>query len=512
MNTERNVRKVANSASGSFEFARSVFRLPVSPRNLAAALLAGLALRLIFVIHFPFAAGDTKFYDELAQNWLGHHVYGFFANGHLAPSDMRVPGYPAFLAAIYAIFGRAPRAVLLAQTAIDLLSCIVISLIAARLAPAAQRRIAATAGLWLAALCPFTANYSAVFLTESLAIFFTSLALLVFVTAIGHPFVRAHNSHSNEAALSFTAWIFLGAVVVALGTLVRPETPLVLLAAGLLFAIRFRRRADWRKLVLTATWMAVGLLLLLLPWAARNARTMGRIEFLAPRYAQTEGDFIPRGLFAWTQTWMTHESDAWLLPWKLGKAPIEVSSLPRSAFDSPAERGRVSNLFARYNSNLDMSPVLDREFATLARERTARNPLRTYLCVPAARIGEMWSSPRVEFLRYSGQIAPINERWRDNRSDLTTTLAFTAIDILYIALALAGAWLCRRQAAALLLLAYVAIRTIFITQMQTVEPRYVIECVPLLLVIGAQTIAPLLQWVSVISAQRGWNTSSVAAD
>jgi hypothetical protein len=504
------MRRVAHTVLRFLDHTTNRFRLPVSSRNLVAALLAGLVLRLIFVIHFPFAAGDTKFYDALARNWLDHHVYGFFVNGRLAASDMRVPGYSAFLAAIYALFGRAPRAVLLAQTVIDLVTCIVISLIAARLAPPERRSIAATAALWLAALCPFTANYSAVLLTESLSIFFTSLALLVFVAASEHVFLRLRNS--NEAALSFTGWVFVGAVLVALGTLVRPETPLVLLAAGLIFAIRFRHRANWRKMILAASWMTAGLLLPLLPWAARNARTMGRIEFLAPRYAETEGDFIPRGLFAWTQTWMTQESDAWLLPWRLGKEPIAVNDLPASAFDSPAEHQRVENLFMRYSSNLEMSPVLDREFAEIARERTAREPLRTYVGVPAIRIWEMWFTPRVEFLRYSGQITPINERWRDNRSDLVITLIFTAINILYITLALAGVWLCRRQAAILLLLTYIAVRTIFLTQMQTVEPRYVIECVPLLLAIGAQTVTPLLQWVSAVFAQRRWSTSAVAAD
>ena len=66
-------------------FSFRVFRLPVARINLAAALLAGFALRLFFVIRFPFSAGDTKFYDALAQNWLYHGVYGFFVNGQLGP-------------------------------------------------------------------------------------------------------------------------------------------------------------------------------------------------------------------------------------------------------------------------------------------------------------------------------------------------------------------------------------------------------------------------------------------
>src|SRR5208282_1274944 len=67
----------------------------------AAALLAGLCLRLFFVFKFPFAPGDTALYEQLATNWLQHHVYGITVDGALAPVDLRMPGYPTFLVIIY---------------------------------------------------------------------------------------------------------------------------------------------------------------------------------------------------------------------------------------------------------------------------------------------------------------------------------------------------------------------------------------------------------------------------
>ena len=69
---------------------------------------------------------------------------------------------------------------MLAQVVVDLGTCFLIALIAARLAPPNSRRRVALAGLWLAALCPFIANYSAVVLTEILVTFLTALALLDF--------------------------------------------------------------------------------------------------------------------------------------------------------------------------------------------------------------------------------------------------------------------------------------------------------------------------------------------
>src|SRR6202162_5575140 len=134
--------------------------------NAGLAVLAGLALRVFFVLKYPVTeSGDAPFYIELAWNWLKNGVYGFPVNGQLTPVDMRVPGYPAFLAAVFAIAGNSPRAVMLTQAVMDVAGCFLIALIAARLAPVESRRRVTIAGLWLAALCPFTANYSAVLLT-----------------------------------------------------------------------------------------------------------------------------------------------------------------------------------------------------------------------------------------------------------------------------------------------------------------------------------------------------------
>ncbi len=470
-------------------FASGVFRLPVARTNLAAALFAGLALRLFFVIRFPFSAGDTKFYDALARNWLYHGVYGLFVQGQLAPTDMRVPGYPAFLAAVYSLFGPSHQAVLIAQAIVGLVTCLGIAAIAARLAPAALRRKAATAAMWIAALCPFTANYDSILLTEALAIFFTTFALLIFISLLDHPFIARANLASTRSILSFAGWVACGGALVGVGTLIRPETPLVLAAAGAIFTIRLRHREDWPKLILTISWMAAGLLLPLLPWAARNARVLGRIQFLAPRYAETEGDFIPYGFFNWTRTWMVRPEENYLVPWKLGNAPIPIGSLPPSAFDSIAERNHVARLLTIYNAYLKMSPLLDREFELLARERTARHPLRTYLVIPIDRIEAMWFAPRGRSLGYSGALWPPTEKWRENPWDFGVTAAFGLLNLAYFGFAIAGAWHCRARYAMAMLIAFVLIRSAFLTSQVSIEPRYVIVCFPAFLAIAAQAFA-----------------------
>jgi len=261
------------------------------------------------------------------------------------------------------------------------------------------------------------------------------------------------------------------------------------MAVGLVLGVRWHRRSDWSKLALAISWMVVGLLLPLTPWAVRNARTLGRIEFLAPSYAQIQGDFIPYGFYEWTRTWMVRFGDAYLVPWKLGKAPIPIETLPDSAFDSAEERARVAALLSRYNSDLNMTPVLDREFALLARERTARRPMRTYLFVPVSRAWMIWFTPRIELLPYSGKLWPPGEKWRANRMDFGVTLGFGIVNCIYLGLALVGAWHCRSHPVSALLITFVVVRTAFLTQLLTAEPRYVVVCFPAVLALGALAFA-----------------------
>src|ERR1700685_2073056 len=192
--------------------------------SVSLAVLAGVALRLFFVLRFPVTeSGDAPFYIELAWNWLKKGVYGFPVNGQLTPVDMRVPGYSAFQAAVFIFAGNSPRAVLLAQVAMDMVTCFLIALIAARLAPAAASRRVALAGLWLAALCPFTANYTAVPLTETLTTFLTTLAILVLLeTELGKKIDAA--SGSGLTAGLRNPW-FLAGIVVGFCTLLGGGKP-----------------------------------------------------------------------------------------------------------------------------------------------------------------------------------------------------------------------------------------------------------------------------------------------
>jgi uncharacterized membrane protein YtjA (UPF0391 family) len=457
--------------------------------NVSLAVLAGLALRVFFVLKFPATqSGDAPFYMELAWNWLKKGVFGFPVNGQLTPVDMRVPGYPAFLAAVFAFAGNSPRAAMLAQVVMDMVTCFLIALVAARLAPEAARRRVALAGLWLAALCPFTANYTAVTLTETLTIFLTTLAILILLeTELGKRIDAVPGIAFTKGLLN--PW-FLAGIVVGFGTLVRPETPLLLLAAGLVLAKKWWRPANWTKLLRAGLLLAVGMILPLVPWAARNWRTLHDVQFLAPRYSELPGEYTPLGFIDWTNTWLWHFRDVYLTHWKLNTEEIPFDDIPASAFDSPAERARVSDLMDRYNEELTVGPELDQQFREIARERTQRHPLRTYLEIPFLRSLTLWFTPRIELLPYSGNLRPVRVEWQDDRHDFLTTLSLAAANFAYVGLALAGAWIARRQPGTAFLLVFIVVRTAFFTTfVETPEPRYVLECFPAVIAFGAQVFA-----------------------
>jgi hypothetical protein len=455
-------------------------------KHLLPALLTGLLLRLFFIWHFPFYSGDTPYYEELARNWLYHGVLGFYSHGQLFPSDARVPGYPAFLAAVYYLAGPGRRAVMLTQAFVDLATCVLTAGIAARLAAGlsnSNRGRISAAALWLAALCPFTANYTAVPLTEVLATFFTTFAILIFLSPV---FLRIDLVQSNSDLLRSVRIWFLGGLVLGLGTLVRPETPLLLLAVLVVLWLRSRHPTNWRKLTIATLWMIVGLLLPLAPWAARNATSLGRVQFLAPRYAETYGDVLPTGFYSWTKTWMFRFRDAYLITWKLPSQQIDLKDLPAYAVDSPEEFSRVASLLERYNRTPGMTRSLDVEFAELACERSRRHPIRTFVWIPIERAAAMWFTPRITLLPYSGRLWPVGESWRSNPIDFEVTLGFALLNTLYVGIALAAARSGRANPGILSIVAFIVLRTAFLTQLQTCEPRYVLVCFPALLALGAQ--------------------------
>ncbi len=471
--------------------------------NPLTALFAGVCLRLYFALKFPAGSGDTAIYEQLATNWLKHGNYAMDIGGTLVPVDLRVPGYPAFLGLLYALTGRtgdsARLFVMLAQVLVDLGSCLAIGTLAALLVtlcdPRGKSRRAFTATLWLAALCPFTANYVAVPLTETWAIFFTTVAmiLLVLVATWGRDEGREVFQLAGSTGKGYWVLTGMAGLVVGIGTLFRPETPLLLLTTLALLGYWMVRRGAWKRWLLTGLLMACTCAVPLVPWAIRNAVAFREFQPLAPKDATLPGEVDPKGFMAWERTWLYRVRDCYLVPWKLNDESIELDDIPANAFDTPDEKERVTALLEQYNDDLTLTEEEDAVFAQLARERTARRPLRTYLWIPLRRVVRLWFTPRIELLPVSGNVFPLAQKWDEDPEDQGVTSFFFLLNIFYLVLAIGGVVKLWKwpgvRAAVIVLVCYTLARTAFLTTVETPEPRYVLECFPALLAFGAQVFA-----------------------
>jgi len=495
--------------------------------NPVAALLAAICVRLFFLLKFPASSGDAIVYEQIATNWLQHHVFAMNIGDAIVPVDLRMPGYPAFLAIVYAITRRTgPDArfyVGIAQMLVDVASCAVIGAFAALLAllarpPRPALRDVYMAALWLAALCPFTAHYVAVPLTETWATFFTALAFallsLLLARAFGSPVnlsyrvtgsdpaldpaaLRASSGGANAPAVSVYSksvdlrmLAALGGFVVGLGTLFRPETPLLLIAAILVLAYLLLRAGEIRRLILICVFMLCGFALPLSPWILRNAITLREFQPLAPKNTMLPGELDPKGFMAWERTWLYRFRDVYLVSWKLNDEEIRMEDIPAGAFDTPEERERVETVLEKYNDETTWNADEDAIFAQLARERTARHPLRTYLWVPLRRAVRIWFTPRIELLPVSGNVFPLRYMHEEDPVDQRVTISYFFLNIIYVALGIAGAWKLWRypvvRPAIVFIALYILLRTAFLASLETPEPRYVLVCFPAIIAFAAQ--------------------------
>src|SRR6266481_998432 len=419
---------------------KRVFSHPLLP------LVIGLLLRLLFLFRLPSSAGDTPLYETLASNWLRHHVYGIPVDNVLRPVDIRMPGYPAYLALIQAITRRSAEAsrfwVMLGQVFLYLAACLIIAEIAARCSGRSENtsRVFLTA-LWLAALCPFTANYSAAPLTETFAIFTTALVLVFLIPMVNpeHPLGDLLKWGRFPQRGEYMKNAVLAGTCTGLGPLFRPETPLILISSlPVVFWVVLRRSQPGKGLHASVLSLAA-CLFMLLPWTIRNAVTLHEFQPLTPRYSTMPGELVPAGFMNWERTWLYRFREVFLVSWKLNDDTIEIDDIPARAFDTPEERQYVAAILEQYNHDLNLTAEEDGQFLNIARERTTRHPQRTYVYVPLQRAITLWFTPRIEQLPISGSVFPLAETWDTDREDMVVTIGFFFLNIFYIALALWGA-------------------------------------------------------------------------
>lgn len=220
-------------------------------RPLRIVVVIAIALRLIFIVvaHPPLdAAGDAPGYDRIARNVLDGRGFVLYAQ----PSAQRTPGYPLFVAAIYAL-GGGHTTVTIVQAFLDGGSLLLLGPIGTSLGVAPAGIVAAAA---LAAVFPPLVQQPAVLMSESLFQLLLLAALAVTLQVKG----------IRTALLAGALW--------GLTVLVRPAPAFFVPIIGVLVAARWH----WRNWAAGAALVAV-FALTSAPWIIRNQRVIGAPVF-----------------------------------------------------------------------------------------------------------------------------------------------------------------------------------------------------------------------------------------
>lgn len=457
-----------------------------------AALVSGLVLRLWFVSHLARVVGDSVVYGDIAKVWLQHGMYGLStidpetgASG-FRPTLCRLPGYPMFLAACFRLFGMENyRAVLDAQVAVDLCSCWLASALAGRLFGSRARLPV----LWVAALCPFTANYTSTALAETLV--FATIALAFYGFA-----------RWQDAGGGYNLWLWVIAAALSYSILLRPEQGL--LAAAVLPAMLWRSLATntRRGLIRAALPVLVAALSVaapFVPWTVRNAIDFHVFQPLAPRDANDPGEVDLPGYGRWYSAWAIDLTSTAEFCWPMDGEPIRLDELPERAFEgsTTAEsadlRRRTVAVFADYNNDYTLTPEIDARFDALATELMQAHPVRSHVELPLARVLDMALRPRTEMI----PVALEWWQWRKHRAQSAFAAGYAGLNVAYFAIAFVGVFVWRRSAwrlrghgdyreLAAAMGGSIVLRLVLLLFIVNAEPRYTLEFFPVFFVwIGA---------------------------
>jgi len=243
----------------------------------------------------------------------------------------------------------------------------------------------------------------------------------------------------------------------------------------------WHRPAETSRLFWAAV-LVVGISLApLVPWTIRNWHDFHRFQPLVPQSASDPDEFVPDGFDQWVRTWAADYVSTEEVYWVVPGDKLNAAVLPSRAFDSAWQRRVTQAIIDNYNRVQVVNPAINAQFTHLANLRILHRPLRYYIWLPALRIADMWLRPRTEML-------PLNSRWwefaNDPHSSILATL-WGALNLLFVAAAIMGVVAGPRPRYLGMMLLFVVLRSLFLGTLPNPEPRYTLECYPVVLLLGA---------------------------
>jgi 4-amino-4-deoxy-L-arabinose transferase-like glycosyltransferase len=329
---------------------------------LVAILLLGAGLRVGEAWSGRAPVYDAAAYAAIAKNLDEGNGFTVGASATQPSSDYS-PGLPLFVAGIYKVTGgvheRLARIVL---ALIGALAPLFAYLLARRLAP----RHGVAAGLIAAlvvAIYPATIEYTGMLMTEPLAATLLAGAMLAILWAAD--------------GASPWRWLVPGLTLGALA-LVRPEYLAIGLLLALLVFLRQRLHVPWRRALVAAAVVVLGIVVVVGPWTVRNAVALDRFVTVS-----TGG-----GQVLYAGTYLPSDGN----PEKVGAAVI--AEHPELFGPHAVENLRLEQILARLAEATYPGMEPDQALSKMGKEQL-RDDLEhhtgEYVGFVATKIGRIWS-------------------------------------------------------------------------------------------------------------------------
>jgi 4-amino-4-deoxy-L-arabinose transferase-like glycosyltransferase len=326
---------------------------------LVAILLLGVGLRVGEAWSGRAPVYDAAAYAAIARNLDEGNGFTVGANA-TQPSTDYSPGLPLFVAGIYKVTGgvheRLARIVL---ALIGALAPLFAYLLARRLGGVLAGLIAAL----VVAIYPATLEYTGMLMTEPLAATLLAGAMLAVLWSAdgGSPW----------------RWLVPGLTLGALA-LVRPEYLAIGLLLAVLVFLRQRLHMPWKRALLAAAVVVLGIVVVVAPWTARNAFALHRFVTVS-----TGG-----GQVLYAGTYLPSDGN----PEKVGAAVI--AEHPDLFGPHAAENLRLEQILVRLGEATypDMEP--DQALSKMGKEQLRddiEHHTGEYIGFVATKIGRIWS-------------------------------------------------------------------------------------------------------------------------
>lgn len=369
----------------------------------------------------------------------------------------RTPGYPAFVAAVYALFGVQPWVVLLLHVLVD----------------AATIALTYALGLWL--FTPMVAAVASLLLAVDPTSLFTSSSLLtdslfalLFLCSVGL-FLRGLDA-------SRLRWALAAGLALGLAAWVRPSAQYV--PVLLIFAALCRAAWPWRRRVAFGCATVLAFLLTISPWLVRNHQ-----QFDAWGLATVKGDTLLNWQAAYFLAWRDHKT--------VEAVREDLAAEARSAgwveggnpFDNAAVQEQLALRHIRAQPLAYASAMLRGIAFMYLNAGTDRIARKLGIIDPAA--------PKVNRRNDPSLASMFQNALRDKgAARLAIGAALATVNLLQYALALVGCWIAWRNARwrwlalfFMLLVAYFAV-----TSGISAEARYKMPVTPLYLLLAGLAV------------------------